>query len=122
MDETLEDLYREYESLMADSLGVPYMCYNFAVNEDVFTVMRFSSIGYRGKLSPFTSDIAKRTGMQENYIELIKYILCTNDHAEYGSSPRGAWLTKKGTTLYKQLKKLRKQIYWHKRLNSQILD
>ncbi len=40
----------------------------------------------------FSSDIAKECGWPEEYVELIKYILCSANLAEYGTSPRGAWI------------------------------
>lgn len=39
---------------------------------------------------------------EDNYFELIKYILCSNDLMEYGTSPRGAWITEKGREFYKK--------------------
>lgn len=38
----------------------------------------------------------------EKYTELIKYILCSNDLMEYGTSPRFAWTTEKGKEFYKK--------------------
>lgn len=61
--------------------------YNSQVDEDIVKVMREVSQG------KFNSDIAIKLKLPLEYVELIQYILCTLNYAEYGASPRGCWLT-----------------------------
>lgn len=110
MSEELNEAYDRYQDLMSDGLGIRYLGYNSSINDDIYNVMRLSSIGHRGALSSFSTNIAKRLSISENYVELIKYLLCQEDNADYGTSPRGAWLTPKGKDLYLRLKKLKKYI------------
>lgn len=94
---------------MARSLSVPYLVYNSAVNDDIYNVMRMLYISRRTGPTYYT-DTAKTLKLQYDYVELIHYILCTNDHGEYGTSPRGLWLTPKGVSLYKRLKRIKMAI------------
>ena len=45
--------------------------------------------------------------------ELINYILCSMNYAEYGTSPSGCWLTEKGEEMLKVFKERQKTLYWH---------
>jgi len=72
-----------------DILGIPKGTYNSAVDEHIIYVIdRMIPKPY----AAFSSDIAKEKGWPEEYVELIKYILCSAELAEYGTSPRGAWI------------------------------
>ena len=65
------------------------MSYNGQVDEDFIYVIEamLESVD-----AGFTTSIAERTGWPPEYPELIKYILCSCGLAEYGTSPRGAWI------------------------------
>lgn len=40
----------------------------------------------------YNTDIAAVLGLPPQYVELIQYMFCSVGWAEYGTSPRGAWL------------------------------
>jgi Mn-dependent DtxR family transcriptional regulator len=57
----------------------------------------------------YVTDIADKLKLQDDFVELIQYIICSLDYAEYGTSPRGCWLTNKGEKMldiFKQRQKL----------------
>jgi len=69
---------RERYDFWSDILGVAYGGYAQNLDEDVMRVME------RMQGGDFFAESA--------YEELISYILCGADLAEYGTSPRGAWI------------------------------
>lgn len=73
--------------------------YNSEVDSDIVSVMELI------KNKMFVTDIAERLKMSKSHVEIIQYILCSMDYAEYGTSPRGCWLTKKGEDALKLFKK-----------------
>lgn len=86
-DET-KDYHEDVEEFW-DILGVPYGSYNSAVDEHIiYVIERMMPTPH----AAYTSEIAKDRGWPEEYVELIKYILCSAGLAEYGTSPRGAWI------------------------------
>jgi len=91
---------------MSRSLSLPYLVYNSSVNDDIYDVMRLLYISKRTGPT-FYTDTAEKLKLQYNYVELIHYILCTNNHGDYGTSPRALWLTPKGARLYKRLKRIK---------------
>lgn len=80
--------YHEDVEEFPDILGVPYCHYSQQVDEDIIFVIE--------KMLPpqsmYSSEIAQEKGWSDEYVELIKYILCGAGLAEYGTSPRGAWI------------------------------
>lgn len=76
--------------------------YNGEVDEDIIKVM--SAINELNPQPPSTTMISAYLSINRNYIELIQYIICTMDYAEYGTSPRCCWLTDKGKEMLKLFK------------------
>ena len=72
-----------------DILGIPNGTYSSAVDEHIIYVIERM---IPNPHAAYSSDIAKERGWPEEYVELIKYILCSANLAEYGTSPRGAWI------------------------------
>ena len=72
------------EDLISEALGIQVFSYNDEVTDEVIDVMRAVNSDRR-----FNTEIAKDLGLKESHVELIQYLLCNNDHAEYGTSPRG---------------------------------
>lgn len=70
--------YAERFDFWSDILGVSFGGYNSAVDDDVIDVMNRMSV------SKFFAE--------NTHEELIAYILCNAGLAEYGTSPRGAWI------------------------------
>jgi Mn-dependent DtxR family transcriptional regulator len=70
--------------------------YNSQIDEDIIRVMETIATEYS-----YVTDIADKLHLQDSYVELIQYIICSLDYAEYGTSPRGCWLTDKGTEMLK---------------------
>jgi hypothetical protein len=89
----------EFENLISEAFGIEVFSYNKAVTNDVWNVFKI----IKEDRPAFVTDIAKRLGLSDSHVELIQYLICNNDHAEYGSSPRGCWLTPKGEALYLKL-------------------
>ena len=61
--------------------------YNGQIDEDFIYVIEAMLAG-----NGFSEEIAQRKGWPPEYPELIKYLLCQCGLAEYGTSPRGAWI------------------------------
>lgn len=90
--------------IMWDILGIECGGYNSDTDNDVFHVLVFLYM-YRNNsgVSKFVDNIAKYTGMSESHVELIQYIICSRELADYGTSPRGCWLTDLGVYVTEQL-------------------
>ena len=80
--------------------------YNSEVDEDVINVAKL----IRDKRPIFYTDIAKELNLKPTHVELIQYILCSLDFAEYGTSPRGCWLTEKGEKALTQMEEVIEEI------------
>ncbi len=100
-----DDEYQLLEHLISEALGVQVFSYNSVVTDEFIAVMEKCSEG------AFNTDIAKDLALKESHVELIQYILCNNDHAEYGGSPRGCWLTGKGRALLTEVLRLREKFF-----------
>ena len=74
---------------------IQYGGYNSEVDRDIISVME--CVGKK----MFYTDIAQYLQMASSQVELIQYILCSMDYAEYGTSPRGCWLTEEGEKMLK---------------------
>jgi len=66
--------------------------YNGEIDLEILEVMRL----LKKKRPIYCTDVAKELGLKPTHVELINYILATLGLAEYGTSPRGCWLTEKG--------------------------
>lgn len=84
-----------------DGVDIPSGGYNSAVDLDVMSVLLLLS-----EKQVFNDDLAVATGMSQEHVELIQYILCSRDLADYGTSPRGCWLTDKGKVLAEKIRPL----------------
>lgn len=76
---------------------IPCGGYASEVDDAIIAVMQL----IRDKMPIFYTDICKITGFQSEFVQLIQYILSTLDYAEYGTSPKGCWLTAKGEKMLK---------------------
>ncbi len=76
---------------------IPCGGYSSEVDDAIIKVMQL----IRDKRLIFYSDICKITGFQSEFVQLVQYILSTMDYAEYGTSPRGCWLTPTGEKMLK---------------------
>lgn len=52
----------------------------------------------------FYTEIADKLKITPEFVQLVQYLLCGADLAEYGTSPRGCWLTNKGEAWISSLK------------------
>ena len=77
--------------------------YNGAVDDDIWAVLKY----IESDNDSFVTNMAKALKLDKNYVELIQYILCGADLCEYGSSPRGCWLTEYGKFVVKKLAEVR---------------
>jgi hypothetical protein len=75
-----------------DECGMHCAGYNSEIDRDLILVFMQSDSRVEGR-SVYSSDVASRLGLAEAYVELLKYALCSANFCEYGSSPRGAWVT-----------------------------
>ncbi len=93
--------YKEMNLLWNTLLGERNCAtYDGSVDLDVLNVMEtLGGVGFA-----FYTRIAQNFKLNPNYVQLINFILCGADLAEYGTSPRGAWLTKKGEEFYARMK------------------
>lgn len=66
--------------------------YNSKIDYDALAVLE----GIQFK--EYCTEIATKTGLPAEYVELLQSIFCSAGWAEYGTSPRGCWLTKSGET------------------------
>ena len=64
--------------------------YNKELDKDIWLVMEHLNEGL------YLTEISSKTQLSEKYIELIQHVLCREYLADYGTSPRGCWLSKKG--------------------------
>lgn len=94
-----EELDKHNGELREGILG--YLSYNGEVALEVYNVLRLSEGG-----NAWYEEIAKKLNLKDTHVELIKYILCVYELLEYGTSPRGAWLTDKGQVLLDKLIKV----------------
>ena len=80
---------------------------------DVLTLMGFKHSTYNGQVYnelwdvitgvanvEFNSSIAESLNLSKTHVELIQYLLCDKELADYGTSPRGCFLTAIGRSLY----------------------
>ena len=80
---------------ISQSLEIEVFSYNDKITDDFLKVMKAVD---EGRVI-CTDGIADKLSLNRDYVELIQYLLCNNDHAEYGTSPRCCWLTEKGENL-----------------------
>jgi Mn-dependent DtxR family transcriptional regulator len=78
--------------------------YDGEIVEDVFNVMRL----LRNERPVFFDKIAATLALEEKYVHLILEVLADKDMTEYGTSPRGSWLTDKGEALLAAAEKYRR--------------
>ena len=69
--------------------------YDGNIVDDVFAVMSALS-AERGL---YYTDIAERFGYDPKYVHLMLEVLAYHEMTEYGTSPRGSWLTDAGSEL-----------------------
>ena len=75
--------------------------YNTEVDIDIIAVMECIKVNR----PIFYTDISIKLGFKKEYVELIQYIICSLDYAEYGTSPRGCWLTDEGEKILEVFKR-----------------
>ena len=76
-----------------ESDGTPTLItYNQGLDIDILKVLQcLNSDDFK-----FYDKVAVELNMTENYVELILHITSDLDLTEYGTSPRGSWLTEDG--------------------------
>lgn len=81
-----------------DVLGISCGDYNTAIDEHILSVMEEINKG-----PCFVTDLSETLGLDRHYVELIQYLICSAEMGEYGTSPRGCWLTDYGKFILKVL-------------------
>lgn len=94
------------DRLISDALGIEVYSYNQQVSLELWGVLELLANAKEKGESIYNTEIANELRLTPSHVELIQYLLCNNDHAEYGTSPRGCWLTDKGLDLYRRAKEL----------------
>lgn len=102
----LEDDYG-FEDIISRAFNIQVFSYNGKVTSEFWSVLRLMGSSKDLDQAIFNTEIAEATGLTESHVELIQYLICNNDHADYGTSPRGCWLTEKGFDVYRELKNIR---------------
>lgn len=92
-----------FSRLLNDNINLRCGGYSFTIDLDIYNVMKLSA----DSDTMYSAYIAKELNLSEDYVELIKYIICSEDLADYGTSPRGSWLESKGIELLKLLTELK---------------
>jgi DNA-binding MarR family transcriptional regulator len=69
--------------------------YDGEITDDVHNILRL----LREERAIWYADIAERLKIDKKYVHLILEMLGGKDFTEYGTSPRGSWLTEKGEQL-----------------------
>jgi Mn-dependent DtxR family transcriptional regulator len=103
MTEEQEEALEEFNDMISTAFGIDVFTYNSEVTDEFWGVLEMVA----ENRPAYNTDIAKKLNLKESHVELIQYLLCNKDHAEYGTSPRGCWLTPKGEAVYKKLKELK---------------
>lgn len=89
-------------NLISEAFSIEVFSYNTEVTNEVIAVLKEIKEGRPA----YVTEIASKLNLKESHVELIQYLICNNDHAEYGTSPRGCWLTPKGEQLYAKVSAL----------------
>jgi len=79
-------------------LGIECGGYDDQIDQDILKVLNILNTK-----QTYVTDLAKQMEVSATYIELIQYIICSAELAEYGSSPRGCWITEFGSFVLKSL-------------------
>lgn len=72
-----------------DACGMHCAGYSGQIDADLIRV--FIESDSRDDRPIYSTEIAERLALPPDYVELLKYALCSADFCEYGTSPRGAW-------------------------------
>lgn len=100
-----DEEHQEISILLWDGVLGPNNCggYNTAVDIDILAVLSELYAARKSGDAMFVDDLASKLGMSQTHVELIQYMLCSQDLASYGTSPRGCWLEQKGIDLYERV-------------------
>ena len=104
MKEEYSQARLDIEQLISEALGITAFSYNSVITDEVLGVLGLVA----SKDMKCAYQIAEELSLKASHVELIQYMLCNNDHGEYGTSPRCMWLTEKGRELYKKILKISK--------------
>lgn len=69
--------------------------YDDAIVADFYAVLRL----LRDARPIYYTAIAERMGLDQKYVHLVLEVIASKDLTEYGSSPRGSWLTDRGEAI-----------------------
>lgn len=69
-------------------LGITY---NGKIDFDMISILRQLETEHR-----YYTEVADTLSLNHDYVELILHVLSHYDLVEYGTSPRGSWITDKG--------------------------
>jgi hypothetical protein len=81
-----EDIYNTWN--MWKYLNVPYASYNISIDRKLIDIMQ---INIEDRENSYSSIVAKKLNIDEDFVELIYGILCGTNLWDYGTSPRGCW-------------------------------
>ena len=70
-----------------EAMGHQYFSYSSEVDMDALRVLK----GIIEK--KYCTDIAKENGMAPAHVEMIQYLFCGANWVDYGTSPRGCWIS-----------------------------
>lgn len=107
---------------MIDEIWVPLLgenncaTYDAAVDLDVLNVTEKLYLASKNNDAIYYTDVSEILQLNKTHVELILFMLCGAGFAEYGMSPRGCWLTKKGIEWYKKLSTHHEELKDSKRL------
>ena len=69
-----------------EAMGLLYFSYNSQVDLDALNVLKGIAA------QKYCTDIAQETGLSPSHVEMIQYLFCNANWADYGTSPRGCWI------------------------------
>ena len=75
-----------------DENGKPtFLTYNGEIDSDILDILKES-----GGENNWYMEVAETLSLDPKYVELILHYLAHLDLVDYGTSPRGAWISEKG--------------------------
>ena len=102
-----EEIENEFNNVISKAFNIDVFSYNSEVTDNIWSVLKFIV----ENRPAYNTDIAEKLNLSTAHVELIQYLLCNNDNAEYGTSPRGCWMTEKGIIVFRKLRDLKDKDY-----------
>lgn len=101
--------YDSWEDVFEAAIGHHFCMEVFSYNSEV-TDAFWSTLELVARDRLCALEIARVNGLDVVFVEFILYVICNNNQAEYGTSPRCCWLTEKGENTFKELCSIRDKI------------